>query len=600
MSNMSYFFSGQTKQAQDASFQPEYTQSPPTQPDGLEDHILNSAIGYKQGTSQPGTTDKQKAMRVLTRKGQMLDGNCYRLPNVTHAAMPRTKDDFEVVYHSDNLEAIREDMAADVGLQASYLNEAIARLEAGQLFQPEHEWHDDNVRNDQIPVSRFSPYDSPPRKTGLFRSLSKKVEGAIFGGGTPKRPEMSAPLRDFSHEPDGQAGIPSAVKYAIPILIPAAELANRADNVQEAVALKQLQKPSERPRLTLATLQKHQEQVAPQPEAATRKVRFVGSPDRETEFGDFMNLRDSISEDYIEVDEACIQQRQILEARAKSQMFPAPPAENVPGSPDPVTELGDFMDIRELPFRGGGPDHAGDDEYDRERRILQIRGLYSFRLSRDSWMPSGFPSEAALGSPNRPIGLGISTDAPNSDVEDNALDNGFHAHERDISSTLPVRQPSKRVDISKHSWMPPGCLPTTEPQTSAEYEPMSAGNPAIESLVGHIDQHMAEMDIADNRLSFASYETASPHRVTRANSLDTLGLGAAEEHEEREIMVDTFVQGKQVLWRAGERDGAKSTRKAQVAFLKERATRRAEDSVDEATILTKRLEALRRLEAENV
>jgi hypothetical protein len=395
MSIMSYFFSDQTTQAQDASLQSQQKQPSKTQPDDLEYHVLNAAIGYNQGTSQPWATDKQRAMRVLTRKGQMLDGNPHRLLKSAQAAMPRAKDDFEVLYHSETLEGIRYEASAGLGQQVPYLNnDAMSGLEAGQLFQAEDGWEDVNITKSQIPVSRFSPYDSPPKKTGLFRSLSKKVASALFGRGDPKRPEISAPLRGLRHEPDGEAGIPSAVKYAIPILTPAAELANRADTVQEAIGLRQLKKPGERPKLTIATLQKCQEQVVS--EVETKKLRVVGSPDRRTELGDFMNLRDPTSEDYVRAETAYIQQRSLLEARADAFIPPTSAADASPGSPDRMTELGDFMDIRELPFRGHDPDHASDDDYEQERRILQTRRLQSFRLSRDSCMPSAIPSGVAL------------------------------------------------------------------------------------------------------------------------------------------------------------------------------------------------------------
>jgi hypothetical protein len=186
-------------------------------------------------------------------------------------------------------------------------------------------------------------------------------------------------------------------------------------------------------------------------------------------------------------------------------------------------------------------------------------------------------------------------------IEYGDLSNRTASHEttiRVVHSKRPVRQPSKRVDTSRYSWTPPAQSSRPVPQAEAEpYGHMPAANPAIEPLVGKIDQHMAEMGIADNRLSFANDDQSPPCRVNRANSLDMLGLRAAEE--DKEILVDTFVQDDQVLWRASGRDAAKTIRKAQVAFVRERATLRAEDHVDEAALLTARLEALRKLNAEH-
>ena len=464
--------------------------------EGLEDALVNAAIGYEQGTSQPYTADRQRAMRILTRKGQILDGNPYRLPGVPHGAeqaIPRSKDDFEVVYHSDALAPIREEATTPPKLAVEAIqprkiyqearatafldDETLARLEGDELFPQEDDWDYVNDTED-APVSKFSLWDSdsPPKRTGIFRSLSKKVKGSFR---RPARPEISAPLLDLKHQPDNPAGMPTVMSYAVPLPKPASELAVRAGNVQEAIDMRRQNanigecKPSKS--------KKRQDfeapRTAPPRPQKQHKVKVVGDPDRMTQLGDFMDIQtlDSSSE-----------------------------------------ELAD-----------------DDDSYDLEREILKVRSLH------------------------------------------------------------PLRQPSKRVDTSKYSWMPPepGNLSIPAQVTSQQDWHMSAECPTVDDLFDKTDRHIADMDTSDRRRSVDSHNRhrsqRSVDRRTRATS-DSV----ANEDDEPEIMVDTYIQGDHTLWKATERVGENMAPSTQRQFRQTRDERSFED--DAAAALMKRLQALRK------
>jgi hypothetical protein len=373
ISMMSFAQSVRTNQTHDAASFGSYDniESSPEQESGLQDVVVNAAIGYEQGTSQSYVADRQRAMRVLTRKGQILDGNPYRLAGVPHGAkqdMPCSRDDFEVAYHSDALAPIREEQAAPPELTveaiqprktyqearatANLNDETLSRLEGDELFPSEDDWdHIDSAEN--ILVSKFSPYDSdsPPQRTGIFRSLSRKVKGSLRRPKRPKRPEISAPLLDLRHKPDNPAGMPTVIGYAVPIQKPAPELAVRAKNVHEAMG------------------QRRQNVVIAEHKQSKAK------------------------------------QRQDFEAPR-----PAPPRPQkqhkvkVVGDPDRMTQLGDFIDVQTLDSSSGAL-AQDDDSYDREREILKVRSLHPLRkpskkvdTSRYSWMP---PEPQHLSTPSK-------------------------------------------------------------------------------------------------------------------------------------------------------------------------------------------------------
>ena len=493
---MSFARSVRTIQADDAASFGSYDNiaSSPEEEEPLEDAMVNAAIGYEQGISQPYTADRQRAMRVLTRKGQILDGNPYRLPGVSDGAeqgMPRSKDDFEVVYHSDALAPIREEAAAPPKLTVeaiqprrplqearatAYLDEdTLARLEGDELFS-DNEWEHIND-SENVPVSKFSPYDSdsPPHRTGVFRSLSKKVKGSFR---RPARPEISAPLLDLRHEPDNPAGMPTVMSYAVPIRNPAPELAARAGNVQEAINLRRQNANIAGGKSSKNKKRRDFEAPRPAPPRPQKqhKVKVVGDPDRMTQLGDFIDVctLDSSSEELVEDDES----------------------------------------------------------YDRERKILKVQSLH------------------------------------------------------------PLRKPSKKVDTSKYSWMPPepSALPKPLKVTSQNDWHMSADYPGVDDLFNKIDQQIEDMGVSGRgQLANGEYRLQNQESAGQPAQETT---GADYEDEEPEIIVDTYIQGDHTLWRATERVGENTTRSTQQRFRRERTDRSSEE--DEAAALMARLQAVRK------
>ena len=295
----------------------------------------NVIVGYEQGSSIPYTADRKSAMRLLTRHGKILDSNPYRLPGIPDVTeleeTRKTKDDSEIVYRSDALdpisdEAIAHSVSAVPGhvqedRATPYLDEdSVARLDGIELFPPDDDdWEYCNGEN--IPVSRFSPWDSEasPKKKGIFRSLSQKVKGSLRRSAAPARPEISAPLLDLRHEPEGPSGLPNVMEYALSIEHPAPELANRAGSVAEAIGIRRQTTNKLATKPPQSNHQLHREQsVPPSRPTRPRRVKVVGEEDRMTELGDFIDagLEDSSSGELIEDDDSYDEERRILKIRS--------------------------------------------------------------------------------------------------------------------------------------------------------------------------------------------------------------------------------------------------------------------------------------------
>lgn len=468
----------------------------------LQDRVLNAAIGYEQGMSTPYIADRQRAMRVLTRKGRILDGNPYRLPGVTDNAkreMQRTKDDFEVVYHSEALDPIREEHAVQSTRATPYVNEealaklvagplfdevpdtitnepevessrpvpyinkeALAKLEANQVFSPREDWEVIDDAEVQ-PASRFSPYDSDeaPKKPSFLRSLSKRVKGSLKRQRAPRRPEISAPLRDLRHEPDGQAEIPDMMEHAVPVAKPAAELANRASNVEEAIKMRRLDAAGRESRRVKGEKKQLRHPEAPNPAPSRpelpkrRKVTVVGSPNRMTDLGDFMNLPDADSSPSEAIEDKFVNEEAVEEV----------------------------------------------DSYDGERAILKV----------SSWLEGSQPS----GSSTRP-------DAPTQAVD-----------------------------------------PT---ETSQHHQGISAEDLSMDALFDEINQHIAELSLSQPAPSEASSEDIGLQRISGLASYgsdhdnEENQDSEDDDDDERSIMVDTYIEGGHTVWRATERVGENTTR----------------------------------------
>ena len=311
---------------------------PSTREERPEENCVNVVVGYEDCTSIPYTADRKSAMRLLTRKGDIIENNPYRLHGIPDGTEPeeqrRTKDDFEVIYHSDVLPTIDEERAdpheheressdfVEEARTIPYLDEAtLARLDGVELFPPDDdEWEHVNDR-ENILVSRFSPWDSEASssKKGIFRSLSKRVKGSLRRSVAPARPDISAPLLDLRHEPEGPAGLPNAMEYAIPIENPAPELANRAGNIAEAIGIRRQNTIKLATRPSKPDRQPYGEKAMPPTRPARpRKVKVVGEEDRMTEMGDFIDagLADSSSEELVEVEDSYDQEHTILKIRS--------------------------------------------------------------------------------------------------------------------------------------------------------------------------------------------------------------------------------------------------------------------------------------------
>ena len=233
--------------------------------------------------------------------------------------------------------------------------DTLARLEGHECFSPRIPFEADCTHLDgprKVPVSKFSPYDSdsPPRRTGVFRSLSTRIKGAIRRHSTiakmtvsrpthfhdfdpryanhdvvhpdvkavpieqaqqrlrkypkPTQPEISAPY-DFKRG-SGDAGYTTYPEtWTKPPENPVPELRHRRGQVvrlndrsnkyPHALAAKpsKLKKGSQR------------KQVSPLTETEKpRRRKFVGDPDRDTVFGDFVHAQDLSSDEDVRVQKA--------------------------------------------------------------------------------------------------------------------------------------------------------------------------------------------------------------------------------------------------------------------------------------------------------
>jgi hypothetical protein len=293
-----------------------------------EDDFPNVVVGYEQGTAYPYITDRRTALRLLTRKGQVLGANPYRLPGVPDGTerdeQRRAQDDFEIVYRSDALHPIEEEATAQPNQEVEaipYLDKAsLARLEGIELFPSDDEWEYVNGE-ENFPVSRFSPWDSEASspKKGIFRSISKRIKGSFRRSAAPARSDISAPLLDLRHEPEGPAGFPNVMEYAVPIEHPAPELANRASNVAEAIKLRRQNTNKLETKPIESNSQPSREQAEP-PKRPPRPhiLKVVGEEDRMTELGDFIDagLADSSSGGLVDDDDSYDQERRILKIRS--------------------------------------------------------------------------------------------------------------------------------------------------------------------------------------------------------------------------------------------------------------------------------------------
>jgi hypothetical protein len=210
---------------------------------------------------------------------------------------------------------------------------------------------------------------------------------------------------------------------------------------------------------------------------------------------------------------------------------PKPHKVKVVGDPDRVTQLGDFIDVQTLD--SSTEDLIEDDDsFDRERKILSVRSLH------------------------------------------------------------PLRKPSKKVDTSKYSWMPPepATLPKPAKVTSQNDWHMSAEYPTVDDLFDKTDGHISEMGISE-REGTAEGED-KPQGQRPEDQPEQAIPGAYDGDEEPEIIIDTYMNDDHTLWKATERVGDNTARSNQCEFRQERTERSSEE--DEAVALMARLQALRK------
>ena len=308
----------------------------------------NVIVGYEQGTAIPYVMDRQGAVRLMTRKGQIIGDDPYRLHGIADSTKIEglgVKDDFAIEYQVPETTQNKIIPPFGPAVPAPLVEPSrpipycypdhLARLE-GKEYDPSHdaldqEWEHVEAPAD-VPVSKFSPYDSdsPPHHAGVFRSVSTKVKGSFRRRRLINKNKISAPLNDFRRES------PGSETRAIPIKNPAPELAERSGCPGQS------KEPSRHYPHALKTRpsrrKPHAEQKPASPPARPaepRKVKVVGQANRMTEFGDMIDAWNSpsgLSEEFGVRELPSDEDYSILEIKAPKPAPLYPARRPVPGT----------------------------------------------------------------------------------------------------------------------------------------------------------------------------------------------------------------------------------------------------------------------------